>query len=96
MQLAKDCEFRAVIANENNNLYVRYAFISELSSVIIRQRILKNSTLDLQSAYNQASLLENAQLQSSNFSLPSCLVIAVETSSKFNNNPDDNDMIVTS
>ena len=52
--LARDCNFKAVTANEASDQYVRDAFINGLSSNAIRQRLLENKTLDLQTAYDQA------------------------------------------
>ena len=45
--LAKECDFQAVDAIENRDDYVRDAFITGLRSSSIRQRLLENRTLNL-------------------------------------------------
>ncbi|XP_068225048.1 uncharacterized protein [Palaemon carinicauda] len=49
--LAKDCQFKAVSAEQACDNYVRDAFINGLSSGAIRQRLLENINLNLQTAY---------------------------------------------
>ncbi|XP_069183598.1 uncharacterized protein [Procambarus clarkii] len=69
--LAKDCQFKAVTAVEACDNYVRDAFINGLGSATIRQRLhLKNKTLDLQSAFDQARTLETAQKLSASYAQP--------------------------
>ncbi|XP_069182987.1 uncharacterized protein [Procambarus clarkii] len=58
--LAEDCQFKAVTAVEAIDNYVRDAFINGLGSATIRQLLLENKTLDLQSAFDQAHTLETA------------------------------------
>ena len=65
--LAKDCNFKAVTAVEAADQYIRDAFINGLSSNVIRQRLLENKTLDLQTAYEQAHTLEMAQKHSASY-----------------------------
>ena len=60
-QLAKDCNFRNVTANEYKEEAIRDAFINGLQSNLIRQRLLENKVLELQSAYDQARALDVAQ-----------------------------------
>ena len=60
-RLAKDCDFQAVTATQARDEYIRDAFINGLTSNYIRQRLLENKTLDLNTAYDQALTLEMAQ-----------------------------------
>ena len=62
--LAKDCNFVAVTAEKHQNDAIRDAFISGLTSIEIRQRLLEKETLDLQTAYDSARSLELAQKHS--------------------------------
>ncbi|XP_069167419.1 uncharacterized protein [Procambarus clarkii] len=68
--LAKDCQFKAVTAVEASDNYVRDAFINALGSATIRQCLLENKTLDLQSAFDQAHTLETAQKLSASYAQP--------------------------
>ncbi|XP_026332221.1 uncharacterized protein LOC113239427 [Hyposmocoma kahamanoa] len=62
--LAKDCDFKAVTAQENESDSIRGAFIAGLRSPQIRQRLLENLTLTLDEARNKARALEFAEIQS--------------------------------
>lgn len=66
--LAKECNFKSVSAEENENDSIRGAFIAGMSSSHIRQRLLENATLTLDEAYVQARAIETAQVQSESFS----------------------------
>ena len=68
--LAKDCNFKDVSADENRNQAIRDSFISGLDSGFIRQRLLQNQTLDLETAYDQARTLDSAQRNSESFTQP--------------------------
>nr|XP_045602721.1 uncharacterized protein LOC123760941 [Procambarus clarkii] len=76
--LAKDCQFKAVTAVEASDsprileasAHVRDAFLNGLGSATIRQSLLKNKTLDLQSAFDQAHTLETAQKLSASYAQP--------------------------
>ncbi|XP_068229568.1 uncharacterized protein [Palaemon carinicauda] len=57
----KDCNLKSVSAEQYREELIRDAFINGLASPIIRQRLLKNKTLDLQAAYDQAYSLDLAQ-----------------------------------
>ena len=59
-RLAKDCSFTAVTAEQYRDAFIRDAFINGLVSTQIRQRLLENHTLDLQTAYEKAHTLEMA------------------------------------
>ncbi|KAI5721077.1 hypothetical protein M8J77_015726 [Diaphorina citri] len=52
--ISKDCKFEPVTAQLYKEEYIRDAFISGLSSARIRQRLLENTTLTLDEAFNQA------------------------------------------
>ncbi|XP_077966603.1 uncharacterized protein LOC144420817 [Styela clava] len=58
--LSKHCNFKAVSAVQNRDAYVRDAFIRGLNSTWIRQRLLENKHLDLNTTYDQARSLEVA------------------------------------
>lgn len=58
--LAKDCSFRPVTAEQQRDMYIREAFITGLNSHIIRQRLLEKITLNLSDAYEEARRLEYA------------------------------------
>ena len=63
--LAKDCNFANITAEQYRSESIRDAFINGISSNNIRQRLLENKTLDLNTAFDQARSLDVAQ-QSSN------------------------------
>ena len=63
-ELAKDCNFKDVFADENRNKAIRDSFISRLASGFIRQRFQENRTLDRKTAYDQARTLYSAQRNS--------------------------------
>uniref|UniRef100_A0A2C9LKT8 Peptidase A2 domain-containing protein n=1 Tax=Biomphalaria glabrata TaxID=6526 RepID=A0A2C9LKT8_BIOGL len=56
--MAKDCDFKAVTAEEHRDIFVRDSFITGLASNSIRLRLLEKSTL--QCAYEGARQLEYA------------------------------------
>ena len=58
--LAKDCKFEDVTATVYRDESVRDAFITGLQSGSIRQRLLENSTLDLNTMFTQAWSLDAA------------------------------------
>lgn len=57
-------QFRQVTASEYRDEAIRDAFISGLTFNNIRQRLLENKTLDLQTAFDQARALDIAQKNS--------------------------------
>ena len=65
LHLSKDCQFKAVTADNRRNEYIRDSFISGLTSTHIRQRLLENNALTLQEALQQARSLESAQTHAS-------------------------------
>ena len=58
--LSKECNFKAVTANQHCEEYIRDSFISGLQSPMIRQRLLENKTLDLTTMFDQARALDSA------------------------------------
>ncbi|XP_046855910.1 uncharacterized protein LOC124449011 [Xenia sp. Carnegie-2017] len=65
--LSKDCNFRSVTSNQYRDEAVRDAFIAGLLSTNIRQRLLENKTLDIQTAFDQARALDTAQRTSETY-----------------------------
>ena len=63
-KLSKSCNFQNVTAEKYREEQIRDAFITGISSNYIRQRLLENAILDLQSAFNQARALDVAQKNS--------------------------------
>ncbi|XP_068240175.1 uncharacterized protein [Palaemon carinicauda] len=49
-KLGKDCNLKSVSAEQYREELIRDAFINDLASPMIRQRLLENKTLDLQAA----------------------------------------------
>lgn len=64
---ARDCNFRAVTADQNRQDYIRDAFISGIKSASIRVRLLEKPDLNLDDAYQLARSLELAQKQSQTY-----------------------------
>ena len=58
--LSKDCNFKPVTASEHRDQFIRDAFISGLLNNQIRQRVLENKELDLQTAFDQARSIDTA------------------------------------
>ena len=50
-KLSKDCNFEAVSAENYREEMIRDSFINGISSPLVRQRLLENKTLDLQTAF---------------------------------------------
>ena len=67
--LSKDCNFEAVSAEKYREEMIRDSFINGISSPLIRQRLLENKTLDLQTAFAQASAFDLAQRNSEAYTL---------------------------
>ncbi|XP_046844913.1 uncharacterized protein LOC124438758 [Xenia sp. Carnegie-2017] len=65
--LSKDCNFRQVSAAQYRDEAIRDAFISGLLSGSIRQRLLENKQLDLQTAFDQARAWDLAQKSSETY-----------------------------
>ena len=78
-RLSRDCDFKAVTANEHRDEMVRDAFINGLSSSFIRQRLLEHRSLSLSTTISQAHILDRAQKESSGYALPVTAVAASPT-----------------
>ncbi|KMQ83171.1 hypothetical protein RF55_20731 [Lasius niger] len=76
--MSKDCQFKDVTAEQNKNEYIRDAFISGLLCSRIRQRLLKNITLTMDAAFDQARALEMAEQHSASYSGPLTTTAAAE------------------
>ena len=76
--LAQDCGFQAASAEKVEELAIRDAFITGMSSNAIRQRLLENLELDLNTAVKQARALEMAQRHSEAYRSDSSLAAAPE------------------
>lgn len=78
--IAKDCNFKMVTAEVNRDYHILDAFICGLMSNQIRQRLLEDRTLGLQTAYDRACALEMAEMQSQTYSnIPSTLCSSLTT-----------------
>lgn len=66
--LGKDYNFKTGTAAEAADKYVRNAFVNEMSSNVIRQWVLENNTLYLETAYKSGHTLVMAYNQSSSYS----------------------------
>lgn len=65
--LAKDCQFKAVTALQYRQEMIRDAFINGIQTQHIRQRLLENEALTLETAFTQARSLELAQKSSESY-----------------------------
>ena len=69
-ELAKDCNFKDLSADENRNQAIKDSFISGLASGFIRQRLLENQTFGLKTANDRARTLDSAQRNSKSYIQP--------------------------
>ena len=69
-KLSKDCKFKAVSAEQYRDEMLRDAFINGLLSPEIRQRLLENDKLTMDSAFDKASSMDVAQRNASAYSSP--------------------------
>ncbi|CAB4035173.1 Retrovirus-related Pol poly from transposon gypsy [Paramuricea clavata] len=69
-KLSKDCNLKNVTAEQYREELVRDSFINGLLSPLIRQRLLENKQLDLQTAFDQANALDLAQKNSEAYRMP--------------------------
>ena len=78
--LAKDCNFQQVTAAVYTQEAIRDAFIAGLKSSYIRQRLLENNTLDLDTAFTTARALDVAQRSSDTYTktIPTCAATNVK------------------
>ncbi|GFW11244.1 retrovirus-related Pol polyprotein from transposon 17.6 [Trichonephila clavipes] len=66
-QLSKDCDFTDVKAEEYRKEYIRDAFIRGLKCPRIRQRLLENTSMTLDQAFEQARTLESAEVNAASY-----------------------------
>lgn len=59
-KLSKDCNFKAITAEQYREELVRDAFINGIASAFIRQRLLENKSFNLEAAHSQARTLDLA------------------------------------
>ncbi|XP_068235617.1 uncharacterized protein [Palaemon carinicauda] len=69
-KLSKDCNFQSVTAEQYRQELVSDAFINGIASVFIRQRLLENKSLNLETAHNQARTLDLAQRSADAYESP--------------------------
>jgi len=69
-RLSKNCNFRAVSQKENRDGFVRDAFISIIASHAIRQRLLEQSILAIDDAFEKARALDTAKKNSEVYAKP--------------------------
>ena len=67
--LSKSCNFKSVTAVESRDEYIRDAFITGLQSSTIRQRLLENKTLSLNTMFDQARALDSAVQNSQSYGM---------------------------
>ena len=67
-QLARDCEFKNVSAEEYKHDLTRDAFINGICFSTIRQRLLEENQIDFKSALGKAQMLDRAEKQSAFYS----------------------------
>ncbi|GFS56550.1 retrovirus-related Pol polyprotein from transposon 17.6 [Trichonephila clavipes] len=66
-QLSKDCDFTDVKAEEYRKEYIRDAFIRGLKCPSIRLRLLENTSMTLDQAFEQARTLESAEVHAASY-----------------------------
>ncbi|GFU64967.1 uncharacterized protein TNCV_4460301 [Trichonephila clavipes] len=67
-QLSKDCDFTDVKAEEYRKVYIRDVFIRGLKCLRIRQRLLENTSMTLDQAFEQAArTLESAEVHAASY-----------------------------
>ncbi len=89
--LSKDCNYKNVSGEQYREESVRDAFITGLTSGLIRQRLLENKTLDLKTMFDQARSLESAARSSESYSVPNppTSAAAVPSTEVVPDSPDD-------
>ncbi|GFX32209.1 putative retrovirus-related pol polyprotein from transposon opus [Trichonephila clavipes] len=66
-QLSKDCDLTDVKAEEYRKEYIRDAFIRGLKCLRIRQRLLENTSMTLDQAFEQDRTLESAEVPAASY-----------------------------
>ena len=75
-KLRRNCNFQDRTAQQVGDEALRDAFISGIANSTIRQRLLENKVLDLQTAYDQAYALDVAHRNSEAYTAPTQAVTA--------------------
>ena len=86
--LAKDCEFQSLTQKQRTEMAIMDAFISGLNSNVIRQRLLENGNLTLETAFQQARTLDLAQQNAESYSSVNLGAVASTDINKTGLNPD--------
>ena len=68
--LSKDCDFAAVTAIQHQEGYIRDAFVSGLSSLSTKQKILESKDTELKDIFTLAQIYEEAKANAMSFSSP--------------------------
>ena len=66
-RLSKDCNFRSVSKTEHRDDFIRDVLINGILSHPVRQRLLEESTLTIDAAFQKARSLEIAQKNSESY-----------------------------
>lgn len=82
--LAIDCSFESVNAEDHKNQFIRDAFITGLDSNEIRRRLLENTNLTFEEALNQAFTYENAETNAKSYINSKQIFSAAQTASTSN------------
>ena len=91
-KLSKDCQLKAVSAEQYRQDLVRDAFINGLQNSAIRQRLLEQMDLTLTQAHDTARSLESAQKNSEQYVLSNPIVAAtadIQNNQTFKSNQSD-------
>ena len=81
-KLSKNCNFKNITAEQYREELICDSFINGLLSPSIRQRLLKNSHLDLKTAFDPANALDLAQKNAEAYAMPgSVTAVAAANSS---------------
>ena len=67
--MSKDCNLKAVSAEQYREELLRDSFINRLYSSLISQHFLENKTISLQTAYDQSNSLDLAQKYAESYSM---------------------------
>ena len=89
--LSKDCNFIAVSVEKAKKDAIRDAFISGLSSNIIRQRLIENKMLDLDDAIDQAKSIDRAVKNSELYQSKPIFTAAIQSEESISNSTEIDD-----
>ena len=81
--LAKDCTFKDLTADEHRNEFIRDAFVSGLQSNAIRQRLLESTgEVTLDTAFSTARTMDLAQRSTSSYLNNNCSTVRPDVGSR--------------